>query len=57
MAKRRSCILHELFHERKSGAFTVGLLCLLDAAEFDQGVAAGLVWGHAGAEVIVHVEL
>jgi hypothetical protein len=30
---------------------------LLDAAEFDQGVAAGLVWGHAGAEVIVRVEL
>jgi hypothetical protein len=50
-------VLEKTLEERKGAAFAVGLSCLFHAAEPDQGIAARLLGGHAGAEIIVDMHL
>ena len=42
---------------RQSAAFAVKFLCLRDAAQFQNGLAPRLLQGHAGAQVVVNVQL
>src|SRR5262249_10036351 len=50
-------ILTEGFEKRECVVVAVGLRRSLDSAELEQGLAAGLLRSHAGAEIVVDVHL
>ena len=54
---RRSDVLQCGFNYGDAAAVAIAFFCGFDAAEFDDGAAAGFNRRHAGAEIVVDVEL
>src|SRR5262245_13462837 len=46
-------VFGERLKQRKSQTITIILLCKRNAAEFDQGLTAGFLRVHAGAEIVI----
>ena len=57
LSGREAKVLERLLHHRKAGLLAPGLLGGLDATELEHRLAARLLGGEAGAQVVVHVHL
>ncbi len=57
MTERELQILDEVLQDWRRGLVAVGLSCAVDSAQLQDRLAARLVWRHAGADVVVDVQL
>jgi hypothetical protein len=56
-AQAEAGVLEDGVQPREATAIAIGFFCLIEAAEFDEGLTASFFGRHACAEIVVDVEL